>query len=139
MEANVKYLRGTAFEIEARGHRVISDQPLENRGADGGMTPPELLLASIGSCAGFYAVQYLQARGLATGGLAVHVEAEKAAQPARLGAIHVHVNAPIVEDARHREGLLRAVKSCLIHNTLTHSPQVDVDLLLGGGKEAAAA
>ena len=139
MEANVKYLQGTAFEIEARGHRAISDQPVENRGADGGMTPPELLLASIGSCAGYYALQYLQARGLATAGLAVHVEAAKATQPARIGAIRIHVNAPIPEDSKHREGLLRAVKSCLVHNTLTHSPQVDVDLMLGGGLKSAAA
>jgi organic hydroperoxide reductase OsmC/OhrA len=29
-----------------------SDQPVENGGHDEGMTPPELLLASLGSCAG---------------------------------------------------------------------------------------
>jgi putative redox protein len=128
MEATVKYLDGTAFEIEARGHKVISDQPVDNGGADGGMTPPELMLASLGSCAGFYAAQYLRARSLSAAGLTVRVEAEKATQPARLGLFRIHVEAPVADEPRHRDGLLRAVKTCLVHNTLTHTPQVEVEL-----------
>ena len=46
------------------------------------MTPPEFMLASLGSCAAFYAVQYLKARKLALGGVEVSVTAEKLKQPA---------------------------------------------------------
>lgn len=90
------------------------------------MTPPELLLASLGTCAGYYAVQYLQARSLPTQGLVIRVSAEKAASPARMAAFRVEVETPIAADDRHRDGLVRAVKKCLIHNTLLHSPEIDV-------------
>jgi uncharacterized OsmC-like protein len=43
------------FEASARGHRVVCDQPPDNGGSDRGMTPPEYLLVSLGTCAGFYA------------------------------------------------------------------------------------
>jgi hypothetical protein len=31
---------------------------------------------------------------------------------------------PFALDARHQKGLETATKSCLIHNTLTHSPKI---------------
>lgn len=52
MELTAEYLGGSKFAAEARGHRIICDQPVENGGADAGMTPPELLLASLATCAG---------------------------------------------------------------------------------------
>ena len=88
------------------------------------MTPPEFLLASLGTCAGYYAVQYLKTRGLPCEGLTVRVEADKATQPARLGAFRIVVTAPGL-DERHTEGVLRAVKSCLVHHTLQHTPVIE--------------
>ena len=61
MEASVEYLGAAQFEIQARQHRIVSDQPIENGGDNEGMTPPELLLASLGSCAAYYAVELSQA------------------------------------------------------------------------------
>lgn len=128
MKATVRYLDGVKFEVTARGHRVLCDQPPESKGADTGMTPPEFLLASLGTCAGFYAAEYLRARSLPAAGLMVHVEAEKVQQPARLDGFRIEVDIPHGMDARHEAGIVRAVKSCLIHNTLLHSPRIDVAL-----------
>src|SRR5450756_1678989 len=112
MESTIKYLDGVKFEVETRGHKVICDQPAGNGGEDAGMTPPEFLLASLGTCAGYYAVQYLRTRNLTADGGTVRVAAEKATQPARLGSFHIEVIVPGLEDERHRDGVMRAVKSC---------------------------
>jgi uncharacterized OsmC-like protein len=125
MEATVRYLGNLKFEAESRGHRVVCDQPVENQGSDKGMTPPELLLSSLGTCAGYYAAQYLETRGLNAHKLTVRVSAEKATQPARLASFVVEVEAPAV-DPKHHDALLRAVKACLIHNTLSHAPSIDL-------------
>ena len=127
MEVTAEYTNGVQFEINARGHKLICDQPPGNGGQDTGMTPPEFLLASLASCAGFYALQYLRTRNLPVEPLSVRVTAEKAAQPARVGRFAIHVDIPDIEE-RHREGVLRAVKSCLIHNTLLHAPAIDIAL-----------
>jgi uncharacterized OsmC-like protein len=84
MEVTAEHLGDVQFEIKARRHTVISDQPAETGGFHEGMTPPELLLASLGSCAGFYAAQYLKKRKLASEGLRVRVTAEKVRGPARM-------------------------------------------------------
>jgi putative redox protein len=127
MTVNVRYLEGVKFEAEARGHKLVCDQPLDNGGADAGMAPPEYLLVSLGTCAGFYAAQYLRTRNLPTDHLAVRVDAEKAKNPARVAQFHIAVTMPELEE-RHREGVMRAVKSCLIHNTLLHPPQIEIEL-----------
>jgi uncharacterized OsmC-like protein len=127
MEASISYIDGMKFEAESRGHRVVCDQPASISGADTGMAPPEFLLVSLGTCAGFYALQYLKTRNLPTDGLAVRVIAEKATQPVRIGSFRIEVTAPGLE-ARHHEGILRAVKLCLVHNTLLHPPTIETVL-----------
>lgn len=125
MEVTAGFLGDQRFEVLARGHRVICDQPVENGGSDSGMTPPEFLLASLASCAAYYAAEYLKARKLPTADLKVRVSAEKAQQPARLASFRIEVTAPGL-DGRHQAGVLRAAKACLIHNTLLNPPSVEV-------------
>jgi uncharacterized OsmC-like protein len=124
VEVIVEHLGAVQFEIKARGHAIVSDQPQENGGFDEGMTPPELLLASLGSCAAFYASQYLRKHKLATEGTRVRVTAEKAKNPPRIARFHVELDVPAQLDELHRAGMEEAVCHCLIHNTLLHPPEI---------------
>jgi uncharacterized OsmC-like protein len=69
MEVKGTTLDKVKFAVQARSHTIVCDQPTKNCGGDSGMTPPEIMLASLGSCAAFYAVQYLKTRNLAMGGV----------------------------------------------------------------------
>jgi len=125
MEMTVEHLGSVQFEIKTRGHEIVSDQPLENGGFDEGMTPPELLLASLGSCAGYYAAQYLRKNRLATEGTRVRVTCEKVKDPvARMTNFVIEVDAPVELTKEHRQGLKEAVEHCLVHNTLLHPPKI---------------
>jgi putative redox protein len=114
MEIRIHYNGGVGFTAGARGHRVLCDQPASNGGTDTGMTPPELLLASLGTCAAYYAAQYLE----------VGVSAEKELRPARLARFRIDVTAPGLPPD-HEPGLLRAVNACLIKNTLAQPPVIE--------------
>ncbi len=125
MEMIVEHLGSVQFEIKTRGHGIVSDQPLENGGFDEGMTPPELLLASLGSCAGYYAAQYLRKNKLATEGTRVRVTCEKVKDPvARMTNFVIEVDAPVKLTTEHRQGVKEAVEHCLVHNTLLHPPKI---------------
>jgi putative redox protein len=128
MEVTAQYRGGVAFEVAARDHRIVCDQPKENSGADAGMTPPELLLASLATCAGYYANEYLRTRGLPGDGLGVRVVASKALKPARLADLKIELTLPELEE-RHVAGISRAVKACLIHNTLLSAPNIETVVL----------
>ncbi|MCC6590007.1 MAG: OsmC family protein [Bryobacterales bacterium] len=128
MEAQIEYESGVQFAVDIRGHRLVCDQPTNAGGQDAGITPPEFLLASLGTCAGYYAVEYLKTRSLPVEGVRISVRAEKALNPGRLSRFHIDVEVDGLTDDRHREGVLRAVKRCLIHNTLLHPPEIEIGI-----------
>jgi len=49
-KAVAKKTEGLAVEVNARGFKVVIDEPVNAGGADTGMTPIELALGSLGSC-----------------------------------------------------------------------------------------
>jgi uncharacterized OsmC-like protein len=128
MEIHVEHLGGFQFEIKARQHTIVCDQPAENGGFDEGMTPPELLLASLGSCAGFYAAQYLRKHKLAEEGTIVHVTADKAKGPARLDNFRITLEFPCELSPLDLQGVEESVHNCLIHNTLLHPPSISIEV-----------
>jgi putative redox protein len=128
MEVKVSQVDGVRFAVQARTHTIISDQPLENHGTDEGMTPPELLLASLGSCAAYYAAEYLRTRNLAQTGVEVSVAAQKLLKPARLGNFRVHVQSPVMLTAEQSDAMMRSVHHCLVHNTLQSTPEIQIEI-----------
>lgn len=128
MEVKVMQAEDVRFTVEARGHTLVCDQPQDNGGTDQGMTPPELMLASLATCAAFYAAQYLKARSLADGGVEVRVTAEKLKPPARLGNFQINVSCPVALTPEQEQGMMNSVHHCLIHNTLLTPPQIDIHL-----------
>ena len=125
MEVVIEHLGSVQFEIKARGHVIVSDQPRESGGFDEGMTPPELLLASLGSCAAYYAADYLRRNKLAAEGTRVRIVAEKEKNPARVDNFRIEIDLPVDLTESHQRGVEDAVHRCLIHNTLLHPPKIE--------------
>jgi len=128
MEVRIEHLGAVKFRATARTHTLICDQPVENGGSDQGMNPPELLLASLGTCASYYAVQYLRKHNLGMEGIQVRVAAEKVKDPFRLDDFQIELQLPADFPAEHQRGIERDVHHCLIHNTLLHPPQIKLVL-----------
>lgn len=138
MEVVINHLGDVQFEVTARGHKLYCDQPPEVGGYDEGMTPPELFLASLGTCAGYYAAEYARTRNLPSEGLRIRVTAEKSKAPTRLDDIRILVEYPGTLDPRHREGLMKAVHACLIHKTLLTPPKITTEIVVSEPAARAA-
>ena len=127
MQVTIEHLGAVQFEIKTRGHSIVSDQPTDGGGFDEGMTPPELLLASLGSCAGYYAAHYLRKNRLAKEGTRVRVSCETVKDPlARMDNFIIEVDTPVELTRDQREGVQQAVEHCLVHNTLLHAPRISL-------------
>ena len=125
MTVQIRHRKNKQSEAYARFHRVVCDQPFDEGGDNGGMTPPELMLSALGCCAMHYAVEYLRARGLGTEDIEIRVSAEKGGRPVRLAEIAIEVDAPGL-DPHARRGLLKSVEACLLHRTLVEPPHMKV-------------
>ena len=119
------------YVAETRGHQVVCDQPTDAGGEDGGMTPPEFLLVSLGTCVMYYAANYLRLQKMTADGMTVKVEAEKAMNPPRLGKFRIVVEIPGEIEERHLEGARRSAEKCLVKNTMLNIPEIEVSVRAG--------
>ena len=116
------------FDIAIRGHVIHVDQPESDGGTDTAPTPTELFIASLASCVAFYARRYLKRHGLPQGGLTITAEAESGAKPSRIASVTLTLTLPEGVPKDKREALLAVASHCTVHNTLTHPPEVLVQL-----------
>ncbi|MFH0838594.1 MAG: OsmC family protein [Candidatus Omnitrophota bacterium] len=122
----VSYTGEKKFKAEYRGHSVIIDQPRGEGGKNSGMTPPELLMASLGSCIGVYAIGFLKNTGLDPSGMTVRLAWEKKDEPSRIAKIEAELVIPNAKLGKRKVALLKIVEHCLVHNTLTGKPEIKI-------------
>ena len=119
---------GLRFDATIRGHTVVMDQPVAAGGGDVAPSPLELLGASLGGCIALYVHQFCAARGIDDDELRVEVVAETARQPYRIGRFVVRLALPATLPAEYHAAIERVVKTCPVHNTLLHPPEIELEL-----------
>ena len=77
-QMDIEYKGGFEFVARSRDHILTIDLPAESKGSDRGMTPPELLVASLASCVGMYALFYCHAQEVPTEGMKIVASYEDA-------------------------------------------------------------
>jgi uncharacterized OsmC-like protein len=122
----IRWVSGVQLEVDVRRHRLLVDQPVEEGGRDEGMTPIELLIASLGSCIGYFAVRFCQRHALATGGLRVDVTWDYAERPHRVGSMTAHVHLPLALEPATRERLQQVLEGCTVHRSFEIAPKISV-------------
>ncbi|HEX4039166.1 MAG TPA: OsmC family protein [Acidobacteriaceae bacterium] len=125
MEISLQHAGGARFVAQARQHRLVLDQPAEDGGTNQGMSPAELLLASLGGCVGQYVAQYLSLRGLPQEGVNVRVTAQSASRPLRLRDFAVEVVVPGLSE-RQLRALEKSFPAGLVQNAIRFENSVQV-------------
>lgn len=113
-----------AFSVKLGNYEFIIDAK------GNGLTPPDVLLASLGSCIGVYIRKYAEGAKLDLNNFKITVEAEFAKEaPLSFKAINVFVDLKSATlDERRKKALLEFIKNCPVHNTLKGNPEVEIKL-----------
>ncbi len=116
------------LEVEAlhKGFTILTDQPVEGGGSGSAPTPFDLFLASIGTCAGLYALKFCRQRNLDTEGLAVKLTPERDEAGKRVSRLRLEVLLPPAFPEKYREAILRAVDQCTVKRHILEPPQFEV-------------
>ncbi len=128
MKVVVESIGEVGSKVLVGGHELVFDQPASVPGGqDRGPSPLDVMAASVGACAHYFAAAYLHGRGLSPDGLTVEVTAEKERLPtSRIGRLEIRVHAPAGLSERHLAGIERAIKSCPAYGTLILPPSVQM-------------
>lgn len=116
--------QGESFKVRSKDYEFIADI----KGA--GITPPDILLAGLGTCIGVYIRKYAQGAKLALGEFVISVYADFSQEaPVCFRKINVNIDLKGMElDERRAKAMLEFIKNCPVHNTLKSDPEVEIKI-----------
>jgi putative redox protein len=126
MHMEIQFPGGLAVDAHFRGFTVPTDQAREHGGGGRAPEPFDIFLASLGTCAGFYALRFCQERGIATEGLGLALSTEPDPERKRLQAIRIEIQLPGGFPAKYQAAILRAVDQCAVKRHLLEPPRIDL-------------
>ncbi len=127
-QLTVTYKDGIKFEVFSGKHKIIVDLPAEKGGTDEGMAPPELFVASLGACIGVYVVRYCQNAKINAEGCMIALDWRLSEDKRSIASVEARIRLPNADPGPRARAVLEAARSCLIHNTLHGSLNVDISL-----------
>lgn len=111
------------------GFTVTSDQPEGNGGNNSAPSPFKLFLASIGTCAGFYAVSFCQKREIDTTGMRLTLDTDRNSDTHRLDQIKITVHLPDGFPEKYKGTLGRVIDQCTVKKALFDPPAFSVEMV----------
>ena len=126
MEIELTFPSGKRVDAHFGKHVVRTDQPVELGGQDAEPAPYDLFLASLATCAGIYALGFLQSRGLPTEGLGLKQTADIDPETHLPRTIRLELTLPAGLPEKYRPALLRAVEHCRVKKSLANPPAFEI-------------
>ena len=128
MKLSVAYQGGTRYDVLTDRHRVVTDQPVEDGGADAGMSPVELFVGSVASCVGYFVGQFCARHDISREGLRVEAEWTMAEGPHRVGQVQLAIRLPHRITPELKERLLKVAHGCTVYQSIVAPAQISIDL-----------
>jgi ribosomal protein S12 methylthiotransferase accessory factor len=128
MSLKVTFPGGVAVNAEYKGQIIHTDQPREYGGGGTAPAPFDLFLASIGTCAGFYALRFCQERSLPTAGLGLEMSTELDPETRKISTVRLDLRLPDGFPEKYRGAILRAVDQCAVKRHIAEPPRFEINM-----------
>jgi len=127
MEMEIRFPGGVAVEADFNGFTVRTDQPVESGGEGSAPSPFALYLASLGTCAGFYALRFCQERKLETAGLGLDLQVVRDEESRLPSLVRLTLRLPDGFPEKYRKAIIRATDQCAVKRSLQSPPAFEVE------------
>lgn len=130
MEMTVVFPGGARADARFGAFEVRTDQPVEGGGDGSAPTPFELFLASLGTCAGIYVLDFCRRRGIDTAGIRLVQRTMANPETGMIEKVQVEIQLPSDFPERYRAGACRAALLCKVKKHLESAPAFEVNAVV---------
>lgn len=118
----ISHRHGEAFDVQIRGYRLVSDEPVVIGGEDLGPTPTELMVAGLAACAAEAGVKHLADEGIPCDVFEVHADFDWDIEQGRVNTVRLTVTPPAGLTTHDLHFLEKAMLDCPARKMLTEPP-----------------
>jgi putative redox protein len=131
MDMIIRFPGNKRVYADFAGFTVETDQPRAGGGDASAPAPFDLFLASIGTCAGIYALGFMQQRGIPTDGASLRLTTQHDPEAHLVSKITLDVQLPPEFPEKYRDALVKAVDLCAVKRHLAHPPEFQINTKIG--------
>ena len=108
------------------GFEIMTDQP-KSEGGDGSAPAPfDLFLASLGTCAGIFAVGFLQSRKLSTEGFKIDLSFKWDDAAHLIKKVEMRMTLPKDFPLKYKAALIKSAELCTVKRHLAQPPAFEI-------------
>ncbi len=104
---------------------------MDSGGDNSAPAPFDLFLLSIGTCAGYYVLSFLQQRGLSTDGAGIVLRREVDQDSHLPSKISLEIRLPGDFPEKYRDAVVRAAEQCAVKRALENPPAFETFATIG--------
>lgn len=127
MRVEMSFPGGLRVDADLKGFTVETDQPEKAGGTGSAPAPFDLFIASIGTCAGLYVLQFCKMRDIDTRRLGVSMETIRDPETRRIVTIRIDVHLPEGFPEKYLPAVERAVHQCTVKRHMLEPPEFLVE------------
>jgi putative redox protein len=131
MDMQIYFPGGKRVYADYAGFTIETDQPAPSGGDDSAPAPFDLFLASIGTCAGIYALGFMQQRGIDTEGSRLTMRTHRDPVSGLIGKIDLDLQLPAGFPEKYRDAIVNAMNLCTVKKHLHQPPAFEITTLTG--------
>lgn len=136
MTMEITFPGGARVDAQFNGMRIATDQRPPGGGNGSAPEPFTLFLASIGTCAGIYVLNFCNQRGIPTDGLRLRQDHEVDRTTGMVKRIELTIDLPADFPEKYVPSVIRSAELCAVKKHLMDAPKIDI--LANGAAEPVA-
>ena len=131
MDMEVYFPGGKRVYADYGGFTIETDQPARGGGDGSAPAPFDLFLASIGTCAGIFALGFMQQRGIDPAGAKLAMSMQRDHQAGLISGISLELTLPPGFPDKYRDAIVNAMNLCSVKKHLHQPPAFAITTVAG--------
>ncbi len=123
---HISFPGGKKVNAEYKGFTIRTDQPENEGGENSAPSPFDLFLSSIGTCAGYYVINFCRERNISYQDIELTLTTERNPEKGLIGKITIELKLPAGFPERYREAVIRAANLCTVKKHLADPPEFQI-------------
>jgi len=131
MDMKIYFPGGKRVYADYGGLTIETDQPARGGGDGSAPAPFDLFLASIGTCAGIYALGFMQQRGIDAPGSKITMRTHRDPASGLISKIDLELELPAGFPEKYRAAVMNAMNLCAVKKHLHQPPEFEITTVAG--------